>query len=94
MAKYIGAKCKLSRREGVDLLHKSSIRSLDSKCKADMPPGQFGKRRGRLSDYNVQLRMKQLIKRYYGVLERQFRRYYEQMKRKGGTESMLSLIER
>ena len=95
MAKYIGAKCRLSRREGVDLLHKSSIRSLDSKCKADMPPGQFGKRRGRLTDYNVQLRMKQLIKRYYGVLEKQFRNYYQKADRcKGSTGyNLLKLLE-
>ena len=65
MAKYTGPKCRLSRREGVDLLLKSNIRSLDSKCKADTPPGLFGKRRGRLTDYGGQLRMKQLIKRYY-----------------------------
>ncbi len=95
MAKYIGAKCRLSRREGVDLLNKSSIRSLDSKCKADTPPGQFGKRRGRLTDYNVQLRMKQLIKRYYGVLEKQFRNYYREADRcKGSTGyNLLKLLE-
>ncbi|KPJ68171.1 MAG: 30S ribosomal protein S4 [Coxiella sp. DG_40] len=95
MAKYIGAKCRLSRREGVDLLHKSSIRSLDSKCKRDIPPGQFGKRRGRLTDYNIQLRMKQLIKRYYGILEKQFRNYYlEADRRKGSTGyNLLKLLE-
>jgi small subunit ribosomal protein S4 len=95
MAKYRGAKCRLSRREGVDLLHKSNIRSLDSKCKADTPPGQFGVRRGRLTDYGVQLRMKQLIKRYYGVLEKQFHNYYFEADRcKGSTGyNLLKLLE-
>jgi small subunit ribosomal protein S4 len=77
MAKYIGPKCRLSRREGIDLQHKSRARSLDSKCKADTPPGQFGTKGARVTDYSLQLRMKQLIKRYYGVLERQFHIYYE-----------------
>jgi small subunit ribosomal protein S4 len=95
MARYRGAKCRLSRREGVDLLHKSNIRALDSKCKADTPPGQFGVRRGRLTDYGVQLRMKQLIKRYYGVLEKQFHNYYLEADRcKGSTGyNLLKLLE-
>lgn len=95
MARYRGAKCRLSRREGVDLLHKSNIRALDSKCKADTPPGQFGIRRGRLTDYAVQLRMKQLIKRYYGVLEKQFHNYYLEADRcKGSTGyNLLKLLE-
>ena len=77
MAKYIGPKCRLSRREGVDLQLKSRARSLDSKCKADTPPGQSGDRgKKKASDYSVQLRMKQLIKRYYGLLEKQFHNYY------------------
>ena len=96
MAKYRGAKCRLSRREGVDLLHKSNIRALNSKCHADTPPGQFGtRRRGRLTDYGVQLRMKQLIKRYYGILEKQFHNYYLEADRyKGSTGyNLLKLIE-
>lgn len=95
MAKYTGPKCRLSRREGVDLLHKSRARSLDSKCKADTPPGQFGDRAPRVTDYSSQLRMKQLIKRYYGVLERQFHNYYVKADRlKGATgENIIKLIE-
>ena len=95
MAKYIGPKCRLSRREGVDLLHKSRVRSLDSKCDIKTPPGQFGAKGGRKTDYSNQLRMKQLIKRYYGVLERQFRNYYEQAERKKGAsgENLIRLLE-
>ena len=95
MAKYTGPKCRLSRREGVDLLHKSNIRSLDSKCKSDTPPGMHGKGRGRLTDYSLQLRMKQLIKRYYGVLEKQFHNYYLDADRcKGSTGyNLLRLLE-
>jgi len=73
MARYIGPKCKLSRREGTDLFLKSGVRSLDSKCKPESVPGQHGARRGRLSDYGVQLREKQKVRRIYGVLEKQFR---------------------
>jgi len=95
MARYIGPKCRLSRREGVDLQHKSRIRSLDSKCKANVAPGQFGDRTTRTTDYGLQLRMKQLIKRYYGVLERQFRNYYEKAdKMKGSSgENLIRLLE-
>ena len=95
MAKYIGPKCKLSRREGVDLQHKSRARALDSKCKADTPPGQFGARGGRPTDYSHQLRMKQLIKRYYGVLEKQFHNYYKKAdNRKGSTgDNLIRLLE-
>lgn len=95
MAKYIGPKCKLSRREGVDLELKSALRPLDSKCKADQPPGQHGARRTRLSDYALQLREKQKLRRIYGVLEKQFRNYYsEAARRKGSTgENLLSLLE-
>ncbi len=95
MARYIGPKCKLSRREGIDLQLKSNIRSLDSKCKANNPPGDHGQRRSRLTDYGVQLRMKQLIKRYYGVLEKQFHNYYEEAdRRKGSTgDNLLRLLE-
>src|SRR5918996_3939618 len=77
MARYIGPKCKLARREGTDLFLKSARRSLDSKCKLDTKPGQHGVRSGaRTSDYGVQLREKQKLRRMYGLLERQFRNYY------------------
>lgn len=79
MARYIGPKCKLSRREGTDLFLKSGARALDSKCKAENVPGQHGQRRGRLSDYGLQLREKQKVRRIYGVLERQFRGYYRKL---------------
>ena len=77
MARYIGPKCKLARREGTDLFLKSARRSLDSKCKLDSVPGQHGNRRTRLSDYGLQLREKQKIRRIYGVLERQFRNMFD-----------------
>ena len=95
MARYIGPKCKLARREGTDLFLKSARRSLDSKCKLDSVPGQHGNRRTRLSDYGLQLREKQKIRRIYGVLERQFRRYFEEAsRRKGSTgELLLQLLE-
>ena len=95
MAKYTGPKCRLSRREGVDLQLKSKARALDSKCKADVPPGQFGARGSKLTDYGVQLRMKQLIKRYYGMLERQFHNYYEKAERLKGAsgDNLLRLLE-
>ena len=96
MAKYIGPKCRLSRREGVDLQHKSRVRSLESKCKADTPPGQHGERVGKkATDYSVQLRMKQLIKRYYGILEKQFHNYYKRAdSRKGSTgKNLIHLLE-
>jgi small subunit ribosomal protein S4 len=95
MARYIGPKCKLSRREGTDLFLKSGVRPLDSKCKAETIPGQHGQRRGRLSDYGVQLREKQKVRRMYGVLEKQFRNYYKEAARiKGATgENLLQLLE-
>jgi small subunit ribosomal protein S4 len=95
MARYIGPKCKLARREGTDLFLKSGVRALDSKCKIDNAPGQHGARRGRLSDYGVQLREKQKVRRIYGVLEKQFRGYYkEAARRKGNTgENLLQLLE-
>lgn len=95
MARYIGPKCKLARREGTDLFLKSARRALDSKCKLDHVPGQHGARKGRLSDYGVQLREKQKIRRIYGVLERQFRNYFaEAARRKGSTgENLLKLLE-
>lgn len=95
MARYLGPKLKLSRREGTDLFLKSGVRPLDSKCKAETIPGQQGARRGRLSDYGVQLREKQKVRRTYGVLEKQFRGYYkEAASLKGATgENLLQLLE-
>ncbi|MDP4650215.1 MAG: 30S ribosomal protein S4 [Haliea sp.] len=95
MARYIGPKCKLARREGTDLFLKSGVRSLESKCKPESAPGQHGARRGRLSDYGVQLREKQKVRRIYGVLEKQFRNYYKEAARlKGATgENLLQLLE-
>ena len=96
MARYIGPKCKLSRREGVDLELKSGLRALDTKCKLETAPGQHGARRGRLTDYGLQLREKQKLRRIYGVLERQFRNYYKKAaSTKGSTgENLLQLLER
>jgi small subunit ribosomal protein S4 len=96
MARYLGPKLKLSRREGTDLYLKSGVRPIDSKCKIDNPPGQHGAgRRPRLSDYAVQLREKQKVRRIYGVLEKQFRNYYKKADRqKGATgENLLKLLE-
>jgi small subunit ribosomal protein S4 len=95
MARYLGPTCKLARREGTDLYLKSGVRPLDSKCKLDTAPGMHGIRRGRLSDYGVQLREKQKVRRMYGVLEKQFRGYYkEAARRKGATgENLLQLLE-
>ena len=95
MARYLGPTCKLSRREGTDLFLKSGVRPLDSKCKAEAAPGAHGARRGRLSDYGVQLREKQKVRRIYGVLEKQFRNYYKEAARlKGATgENLLQLLE-
>ncbi|WP_018274058.1 30S ribosomal protein S4 [Teredinibacter turnerae] len=95
MARYLGPTCKLSRREGTDLFLKSGVRPLESKCKAETAPGQHGQRRGRLSDYGVQLREKQKVRRTYGLLEKQFRSYYKEAARlKGATgENLLKLLE-
>ena len=96
MARYIGPKAKLSRREGTDLFLKSARRSLDSKCKLDVKPGQHGIKSGaRTSDYGNQLREKQKVKRMYGVLERQFRRYFADAEgRKGNTgDNLMQLLE-
>ena len=96
MARYTGPKAKLSRREGTDLFLKSARRSLADKCKLDSKPGQHGRTSGaRTSDYGNQLREKQKVKRIYGVLERQFRRYFaEADRRKGNTgETLLQLLE-
>ncbi|HEX5313413.1 MAG TPA: 30S ribosomal protein S4 [Gammaproteobacteria bacterium] len=96
MARYLGPKCKLSRREGTDLFLKSPIKPLEKKCKLDRPPGQTGQaRRKRPSDYGLQLREKQKLRRMYGVLERQFRRYYQEAARRRGAtgELLLQLLE-
>ena len=95
MARYIGPKCKLSRREGTDLFLKSARRGLDTKCKIESRPGQHGAKQSRVSEYGVQLREKQKIRRIYGVLERQFRGYFaEAERRKGATgENLLQLLE-
>jgi len=96
VARYIGPKAKLSRREGTDLFLKSARRSLADKCKLDSKPGQHGRTSGaRTSDYGTQLREKQKVKRIYGVLERQFRRYFAEADRiKGNTgENLLQLLE-
>jgi small subunit ribosomal protein S4 len=95
VARYIGPKCKLMRREGTDLLLKSKSRSLDSKCKIDNQPGQHADKSPRLSDYGLQLREKQKLKRIYGVLEKQFRIYYKKAARKSGStgENLLQLLE-
>jgi small subunit ribosomal protein S4 len=95
MARYLGPTCKLSRREGTDLLLKSGVRPLESKCRSESVPGQHGQRRSRLSDYGVQLREKQKVRRTYGVLEKQFRNYYKAAAHlKGNTgENLLTLLE-
>jgi small subunit ribosomal protein S4 len=95
MARYLGPKCKLSRREGTDLFLKSGVRPLESKCKLEVPPGGAAQRRPRLSDYGLQLREKQKLRRMYGVLERQFRNYYKEAARRRGStgENLLQLLE-
>jgi small subunit ribosomal protein S4 len=95
MARYLGPKCKLSRREGTDLFLKSSVRPLESKCKLEVPPGGAPQRRPRVSDYGLQLREKQKLRRMYGVLERQFRNYYKKAaQQKGSTgENLLQILE-
>src|SRR5690554_5610917 len=95
MARYLGPKCKLSRREGTDLFLKARGKSLEGKCKLDQQPGQHGQKRARMSDYAIQLREKQKLRRIYGVLERQFRNYYKAASRKKGStgENLLHLLE-
>ncbi len=96
MARYTGPTCKLSRREGTDLFLKSGVKPLESKCKLQVPPGGIkGERRTRLSDYGAQLREKQKLRRMYGVLERQFRNYYQEAARRTGAtgETLLKLLE-
>jgi small subunit ribosomal protein S4 len=96
MARYVGPKCKLARREGTDLFLKSGIKPLENKCKFTVPPGGLkGERKTRLSEYGLQLREKQKLRRMYGVLERQFGNYYtEAARRQGSTgENLLKLLE-
>lgn len=95
MARYIGPKCKLSRREGTDLFLKSGVRALDNKCNLETLPGMHGARKGRLSDYGLQLREKQKVKRIYGLLEKQFRNSYVKAARKKGStgENLLQMLE-
>jgi small subunit ribosomal protein S4 len=96
MARYLGPKCKLSRREGTDLFLKSGIKPLESKCKLEVPPGGIkGERRTRLSGYGVQLREKQKLRRMYGILERQFRNYYAKAAGRPGStgENLLRFLE-
>jgi small subunit ribosomal protein S4 len=96
MARYTGPTCKLARREGTDLSLKSRARALDTKCNLEKQPGQTTDRRRRLSDYGVQLREKQKVRRIYGLLEKQFRNYYKKAAQtKGATgENLLQLLER
>ena len=95
MARYIGPKCKLARREGTDLFLKSGVRSIESKCKIDQLPGQHGAGRKRVTEYGTQLREKQKVRRIYGVLEKKFRSYYKEAdRRKGSTGvNLLQLLE-
>ncbi|MBX3605430.1 MAG: 30S ribosomal protein S4 [Piscinibacter sp.] len=96
MARYLGPKAKLSRREGTDLFLKSARRAISDKAKFDTKPGQHGRTSGtRTSDFGLQLREKQKVKRMYGVLERQFRRYFEEAERRKGNTgaNLLSLLE-
>jgi small subunit ribosomal protein S4 len=96
MARYLGPRCKLSRREKMDLSLTSGVRALDTKCKLDQAPGQHGARRGRETEHGVQLREKQKVRRIYGILERQFENYFKKATRlKGSTgENLLKLLER
>src|SRR5438093_12464128 len=96
MARYVGPTCKLARREGTDLFLKSGVKPLENKCKLSVPPGGIkGERRTRLSDYGLQLREKQKLRRMYGVLERQFGNYYQKAARRSGAtgENVLGLLE-
>ncbi|MBK8817136.1 MAG: 30S ribosomal protein S4 [Methylococcaceae bacterium] len=95
MARYLGPTCKLSRREGTDLFLKSRGKTLEGKCKLDQRPGQHGTKRNRSSDYALQLRAKQRLRRIYGVLEKQFRGYYKSADMKKGAtgENLLNLLE-
>lgn len=96
MARYLGPRCKLSRREKADLSLTSGVRSLDTKCKLDKAPGVHGARRGRETEYGTQLREKQKLRRIYGILERQFKNYFKKATRLRGStgENLLKLLER
>lgn len=96
MARYLGPRCKLSRRIKMDLSLTSGVRSLDSKCKLETAPGMHGSRRARETEYGVQLREKQKVRRMYGILEKQFKNYFTKATRlKGSTgENLLKLLER
>src|SRR3984893_9110637 len=96
MARYLGPRCKLARREHADLSLTSGVRALDTKCKFDTAPGMHGARRGRETEHGVQLREKQKVRRIYGILERQFENYFKKATRlKGSTgENLLRLLER
>lgn len=95
MARYIGPKCKLARREGTDLFLKSGVRSIESKCKIDQLPGQHGAGRKRVTEYGLQLREKQKVRRMYGVLEKKFRLYYKEADRRRGSTgvNLLQILE-
>lgn len=95
MARYRGPRCKLSRREGTDLELTSGVRALNTKCNPELPPGQHGARKGRLTEYGVQLRSKQMVRRIYGVLERQFRNYFQKAAQKKGStgENLMQMLE-
>jgi len=95
MARYIGPKCKLARREGTDLFLKSGVRSIDSKCKIDQLPGQHGAGRKKVTEYGTQLREKQKVRRMYGVLEKKFRLYYKEADRRRGSTgvNLLQILE-
>lgn len=96
MARYLGPKCKLSRREGTDLLLKSGVRDYKNKCRSEKLPGQHGDKKPRLSDYGLQLREKQKIRRYYGLLEKQFRLYYQKASTQHGATgaNLMAFLER
>lgn len=96
MARYTGPTCKLARREGTDLSLKSRARALDTKCNLEKQPGQTTDRRRRISDYGLQLREKQKVRRIYGVLEKQFHNYYKKAAQTKGVtgENLLQLLER
>ena len=96
MARYRGPKCRLGRRIGEDLLLKSGVRDYKTKCKSEKQPGQHGDKRPRLSEFGIQLREKQKIRRLYGVLEKQFKLYYAKAARQKGStgENLMTLLER
>ena len=95
MARYLGPRCRLSRREKTDLMLTSGITPLEKKCRFEKTPGDHWSKRARVTEYNTQLRMKQMIKRFYGLLEKQFRGYYKKAdRRKGSTgDNLLELLE-